>query len=115
MATTLDWTNKSPEYQAALNSYVRHIFKYIAEEKLQMDQANSLAVAAAAESTSLMLDPGTYLEATFSGVEDQLVDEETAKSFIYVQAERFRWILEDMVSRDYNIKVELLRQRRLDA
>jgi len=130
VAVELNWTNKSPEYREALDSYVEHIFKHIKDQDYGLDQVNSLAVAAACESTSMMLDPEAYLRARgVSAVDramapigykrdtpdERLVNPATAREFINIQTERFKWILEDAISSDYNIAVELLRKRRLDA
>lgn len=130
MAVLLDWTNTSPEYRQALDSYVEHIFKHIKDKDYQLEQINSLAVAAACESTSMMLDPMRYLEARGVSLIDaalaphgfnrsksskQIVDSKDALAFINVQVERFKWILEDAISADYNIPTKLLRQRRLDS
>lgn len=130
MATRLDWTNESPEYRQALDKYVESIFEYVKNQDYSIEQVNSLTVAAACESTSMMLDPEAYLRARGVNVldwamkahdlkrqtpDERFTDEEGARAFIDVQAERFKWILEDAISRDYNIATELLRKRRLDA
>ena len=118
MVTRLDWTNESPEYRHALDEYVENIFNYVKDQDYSIEQVNSLTVAAACESTSMMLDPEAYLRARGVTADDKShrnPDEEGARAFVDVQTERFKWILEDAISRDYNIATELLRKRRLDA
>lgn len=123
MVIKLNWTNESPEYREALNEYVEHIFLHIKDKGYALDQVNSLAMAAAAESTSMLLNPSGYLkratEVMKTGVltieGNQLTNEEEASIFVGIQVERFRWILEDAISRDYNIAIELLRKQRLDS
>lgn len=116
MATELNWTNKSPAYKQAVEDFACVCYGFMTAEHYDHSQANSLLTTLAVDSTSTLLDSAVYLDQQMNPSDKQLVTEVQAIAFIDVQTERFKWLLEDQISSDYNIPTKLLRSnRRLDA
>ena len=125
MDTRIDWANQSPEYRKVMDRFNCHMLKFALAERLTLEQLVSLTNDMATGAVAASYDPVSY--AKLAVLEMVLPEEELKEKvlmsdekvegiepFVEVQTEKFRFLLEEAISRQFNVDVSKIR-RRLDA